>query len=109
MTAYVFIPMFVVCVLLYGIFIWRLAIALGPRISSRAWLVGVLAVISGILAGVVLMFQPFWAGGFRIGFWFVFISTLSFVVWSHVTPQRNGIASQRAAAELPPATTETER
>lgn len=109
MTAYVFIPMFVACVLLYGIFIWRLAIALGPKVSSRLFLIVVLAVIGGILAGVVLMFQPFWAGGFRIGFWFVFISTLSFVVWSHVTPQRDLIARRRAEAELPPAPVNIER
>ncbi|MCS7220982.1 MAG: hypothetical protein RML36_02325 [Anaerolineae bacterium] len=43
--------------------------------------------IAGILLGVVGMFQPWVQAGYRIGFYILLLSTLGFILWSHITPQ----------------------
>jgi hypothetical protein len=45
------------------------------------------ALIAGILLGVVGMFQPWVQAGYRIGFYILLLSTLGFILWSHITPQ----------------------
>ncbi len=42
-----------------------------------------------IVSGVAAMSQPFWAGGFRIGFFVTLGATILFIVASHLaaTPQ----------------------
>jgi type IV secretory pathway TrbD component len=86
-TAQQFIPMFVVLVFLFGLFIWFLGTRLYEKVPQRWFLAGVLVLIGGIIAGVVLMFQPFVFAGFPVGFWFVFLSLIGFMVWSHVQPR----------------------
>ena len=44
-------------------------------------------IIAGILLGVIGMFQPLTLTGYRIGFYVLLISTLAFIVWSHITPR----------------------
>lgn len=43
-----------------------------------------------IVAGVAAMCQPFWAGGFRLGFFVTLGATVLFIVASHLRaePQR---------------------
>jgi len=45
------------------------------------------ALIAGILLGVVGMFQPWVQTGYRIGFYILLLSTLGFILWSHITPR----------------------
>lgn len=43
-------------------------------------------IITGIVLGVVSMFQPWFFLGYKYGFLVLLFSTLAFIVWSHVTP-----------------------
>lgn len=45
------------------------------------------SLIAGILLGVIGMFQPWVQAGYRIGFYILLLSTLTFILWSHITPQ----------------------
>lgn len=44
-------------------------------------------IIGGIVVGAVGMFQPWWFPGFRLGFYLLLLSTLAFILWSHVVPK----------------------
>lgn len=43
-------------------------------------------IIGGIVVGVVAMFQPWFFVPFRIGFIVVLAATLTFILWSHISP-----------------------
>lgn len=47
--------------------------------------------IAGIVLGVVGMFQPWIFEGYKYGFLLLLISTLGFIVWSHVAPKREQV------------------
>ncbi len=102
MTAQQFIPMFVGLVVLFGFFIYFVGRKLYERVPQRWFLVGVLILIGGIVAGVVLMFQPFVFSVFPVGFLFVFISLIGFMVWSHVQPRTRRVESSRTHEENAP-------
>jgi hypothetical protein len=82
-----FYAIFIPVVVLYALFIWVLGRRLYEKVPQRLFLILVLIVIGGIVAGVVMMFQPFVFDLFPIGFWFVFLSLIVFMVWSHVQPR----------------------
>lgn len=44
-------------------------------------------IIGGIVLGVVGMFQPWMFIAYKYGFLLVLFSTLTFIVWNHVTPK----------------------
>ena len=39
--------------------------------------------LAAMAVGVALMLQPWWAGGFAIGFWSVLVGTIGQIVTSH--------------------------
>ncbi len=39
--------------------------------------------LAGIGAGLALLFQPWWAAGFRVGFFVALAATLAYIVTSH--------------------------
>jgi len=86
-TAVVAVPLFVAAILEFAFIIALTARTVSGRISYRAFMVGVLTIIAGILIGVVLMFQPISPKPFNLGFDFVLIALLAFNIWSHITPQ----------------------
>lgn len=47
--------------------------------------------IAGIVLGVVGMFQPWIFEGYKYGFLLLLVSTLGFIVWSHVAPKREQV------------------
>ena len=47
-----------------------------------------MALIGGIVAGVVGMFQPWLFVLYKAGFLLLLFSTLGFILWSHVVPKR---------------------
>ncbi len=61
--------------------------ALSGNIPRRTYSAIEGALIAGILLGVVGMFQPWIQAGYRIGFYLLLLSTLGFILWSHITPQ----------------------
>ena len=86
-TATVAVPLFLATIVEFGFVIALTSRTLGGRVSQRAFMAGVLAIIAAILIGVVLMFQPVTPLVFNLGFDFVLIALLAFNVWSHVTPR----------------------
>ena len=40
--------------------------------------------LAGIGAGLALLFQPWWAAGFRAGFFLTLAATLAYIVTSHL-------------------------
>ena len=100
--AYVFIPLFVLGVVIFGFSIWFLATRLYEKLSPKTFLIGVLILIGGIIGGVVMMFQPFVLEGFKIGFGFVFVSLFAFMVWSHVQPRTRPATPPTTGGETPP-------
>jgi hypothetical protein len=98
-----FYAIFIPVVVLYALFIWLLGTRLYEKVPQRLFLITVLIVIGGIIAGVVMMFQPFVFAVFPIGFFFVFISLLVFMVWSHVQPRTRRGEVAATPQENPPA------
>jgi hypothetical protein len=95
--AYVFIPLFVLGVVIFGFSIWLLASRLYEKLSSKTYLIGILILIGGIIGGVVLMFQPFVLEGFKAGFWVVLVSLVLFMYWSHIQPRTRRATPATAA------------
>lgn len=50
--------------------------------------------IAGIVLGVVGMFQPWIFEGYKYGFLLLLLSTLGFIVWSHVSPKREQVGEE---------------
>jgi phage shock protein PspC (stress-responsive transcriptional regulator) len=44
------------------------------------------AAMAGILAGIVAMFQPWSLALYRLGFLLLFMATLFYILWSHISP-----------------------
>ncbi len=71
----------------YIYFIGWMSRRLGGRVPAQTYSRIEMAIILGILFGTVAMFQPWTQTLYRLGFFVVLFSTLSFIVWSHVSPQ----------------------
>jgi len=83
-----FITTFLAILMVYIFFIIvPVAILLNGRISKRIYDPIEKIIIAGIVLGVIGMFQPWTHALYRIGFFVLLASTLSFIVWSHVTPK----------------------
>jgi hypothetical protein len=81
-----FIAGFLVILFAFIFFIRWVARRLNDRIAAQTFTLVERLLISGIVVGVVCMFQPWFFQGFRVGFLLLLFSTLGFIVWSHVTP-----------------------
>ena len=103
MTPIQFYAVFIPTVVLFALLIWFVGTRLYEKVPQRTFMAGVLLLIGGIIAGVVMMFQPFFLEGFKIGFWFVFVSLIGFMVWSHVQPRTRRVTPATTAAQTPPA------
>jgi glucan phosphoethanolaminetransferase (alkaline phosphatase superfamily) len=99
MTPIQFYAIFIPVVVLYALFIWFVGTRLYEKVPQRTFLVGVLILIGGIIAGVVMMFQPFVFKIFPVGFLFVFASLIGFMVWSHVQPRTRRAESATPSEE----------
>ncbi len=87
LNAIPFIMIFVSIVLIYITIIWLMASFLNNKISRRVYRPVEMVTIAGIVLGVLGMFQPWAFAAYRIGFYVLLISTLSYIAWSHVTPR----------------------
>jgi hypothetical protein len=82
-----FILIFVAIVLGLISFIWLVASVLNNNIPPRVHRPIEAIFIGGIVLGAVGMFQPWFFIAYRIGFHVLLISTLCFIVWSHIIPK----------------------
>lgn len=83
-----FVLIFAAIILGFIAIIYVVASMLDNNISKRAHRIVEQILIVGIVLGVVGMFQPWVFEGYKYGFVLLLISTLSFILWSHVTPKR---------------------
>jgi hypothetical protein len=51
--------------------------------------------MAGIVLGVLGMFQPWLFILYRVGFMVLLISTLGFILWTHIRPARKKVAAKR--------------
>ena len=87
LNAIPFILIFVAIILIYISIIRQVARVLNNKISARIHKSIQSVCMSGIVLGVVGMFQPWWFAAYRIGFLLLLVSTLAHIMWSHVTPR----------------------
>lgn len=97
MQAIPFVAFFIAVLLTFILLIVIAAKRYNGRLHYRAYRPIELCAIVGILSGVVLLFQPATFVAYRYGFGLLLISTLGFILWSHVTPK-----SAKADVELAP-------
>lgn len=86
LSAIPFILIFVAIILVYITLIVMAASVLDGNISRDVHRPIELGLIGGIVVGVTGMFQPWIFGLYRIGFLILLVSTLAYILWSHITP-----------------------
>jgi len=95
-----FVLIFVAIILTFIAVIYVVASMLDNNISSRAHRFIEQILIVGIVLGVVGMFQPWIFEGYKYGFVVLLISTLCFILWSHITPKRELIQEEAVSGPL---------
>jgi hypothetical protein len=83
-----FILIFVAIILTFITLITLTASVLNDNIPRRTHQLVERIIIFGIVGGVIGMFQPWWFLAYKYGFSVLLISTLSFILWSHIRPRR---------------------
>lgn len=86
LSAIPFILIFVGILLFYITLIVLVASSLNGLVSLRVYNAITRVIIAGILLGIVGMFQPWVMAFYTRGFSVLLISTLAYILWSHVTP-----------------------
>jgi hypothetical protein len=107
LNAIPFILIFVAILLAFIALIVVVARVLDNNISPRIHRIIETVLIAGIVLGVVSMFQPWLFAAFKYGFVLLLVSTLSFILWSHVTPRREAIEAEESLAEGVPSSLES--
>ena len=82
-----FILIFVAIILTFIALIVIVGNFLNDRISQSTYVWIERFVIAGIVLGVIGMFQPWWFLAYKYGFTLLLVSTLGFILWSHIRPQ----------------------
>jgi hypothetical protein len=99
LNAIPFILIFIAIILAFIAVIAVVASMLNNHISARAHKIIETILIVGIVLGVLGMFQPWIFQAYKYGFVLLLISTLCFILWSHVTPRRE-IVQEELEPEL---------
>jgi hypothetical protein len=87
LVAIPFILIFVAIILAFITVIALVASILNNSIASRTYRIVESIIIGGIVFGIVGLFQPWVFAWYRYGFNVLLISTLSFILWSHIVPK----------------------
>lgn len=82
-----FILIFVAIVLTFIALIVLVASMLNENIAPRPYRLIESMLIAGIVLGVVGMFQPWLHILYKFGFLVLLVSTLGYILWSHITPK----------------------
>ncbi|MEO5886416.1 MAG: hypothetical protein ABIQ77_02035 [Anaerolineales bacterium] len=83
-----FILIFVAIILTFITLIVLVGSLLNDNIPRQTHQLVERVIIFGIVGGVIGMFQPWWFLAYKYGFSVLLISTLSFILWSHIRPKR---------------------
>jgi hypothetical protein len=87
LSAIPFIFIFVAIILAFISLTWFMATLLNHNISARVHRPIELITIGGIVLGIIGMFQPWSFAAYQYGFYVLLISTLAFILWSHIIPR----------------------
>lgn len=98
LSALPFVLIFVAILLVFITLIVLVGNALNNKIAPRAHSIILNILIGGIVLGIIGMFQPWVFRAYTYGFVLLLISTLSFIVWSHVSPRRESLQEEAAPA-----------
>jgi len=88
LSAIPFVLFFVALVLVYMALIVFAGKLLSNRVPEGVYRTIEYVLIAGIALGVVGMFQPWLFALFKISFFVLLLSTLSFILWSHIILKR---------------------
>ena len=94
LSAIPFILIFVAIILFFITLIVLVATGLNNNIPARTYKIIETILIAGIVLGIIGMFQPWLFAAYKYGFLILLFSTLSFILWSHVTPRREEIQEE---------------
>jgi uncharacterized protein YneF (UPF0154 family) len=95
-----FVLIFAAIILAFIAIIVVVASMLDNNISPRAHRIVESVLIAGIVLGVVGMFQPWIFEAYKYGFVLLLISTLCFILWSHITPRREARQEEAVPAQV---------
>jgi hypothetical protein len=84
--AITFLAGFLAILFAYIFLVRWVAARFNDRINAQRFATIERVLIGGIVLGVVAMFQPWFFAGYRYGFLLLLLSTLGFILWSHITP-----------------------
>ena len=87
LSAIPFILIFVAIILTFILIIHIVSTFLNHTIETRLYISIERVIIGGIVLGIISMFQPWSFPVYRYGFLLLLLSTLSFILWSHITPK----------------------
>ena len=87
LSAIPFVLIFASIILAFITIIWLVASVLNYNIPMRIYRPIELTIITGIVLGIVGMFQPWFFAFYPLGFFLLFGSTLAFILCSHVIPR----------------------
>lgn len=93
LNAIPFILIFVSIILTYITLIVVVGSILNNNISRRAHKIVESILIAGIVLGIFGMFQPWIFVAYKYGFVVLLISTLGFILWSHIVPRETKVIS----------------
>jgi hypothetical protein len=82
-----FILIFVAVILTFITLIILAASVLNHNIPRDTYRLIERIIIAGIVGGVIGMFQPWWFLAYKYGFVLLLVSTLAFILWSHIQPK----------------------
>ena len=94
LSAIPFILIFVAILMMYITFIAVVSRLLSHKIPVRVYRLVERIIIAGIALGILGVFQPWLFALYRIGFFTVLISWLSFMLWNHVKPASESYAQE---------------
>jgi len=100
LAAIPFILVFAAILIAFMSLIWYIGSKLSDKISEKTYRPIEYILIGGIVLGIFLMFQPWVFELFRVGFIMLLISTLGFIVWSHVRPKTEDLSGETAAVPV---------
>ena len=87
------IPSILIFTVIFLAFIAVIAVVedtLDNNISQRKFKIIEWLLVGGIILGISAMLQPWLNLAYKYGFLLLIFSTLGFILWSHVTPKREG-------------------
>lgn len=82
-----FILIFISIILFFISVVWLIASVLNNNVPLRIYKPVETIIIAGIVIGILGMFQPWAFALYRLGFHLLLVSTVAFMIWSHVTPK----------------------